>query len=140
MTTAAIILICGALSVHDADTIRCNGKPVRLSSIDAPELAQPCYDTDGQAWACGMAARDALRQLVASKTVRCVITGTDRYRRSLGICYVEVMDLNAWLVAHGWAVAYMHPDYEPQQAYARGHRRGVWAGKFEMPASWRKRR
>ena len=33
---------------------------------------------------------------------------TDRYGRIVAVCRASGEDLNGWMVAHGWALAYRH--------------------------------
>lgn len=32
------LMLCASLIVHDGDSLRCNGVPIRLAAIDAPEM------------------------------------------------------------------------------------------------------
>lgn len=52
------------------------------------------------------------------------------------------MDVGAWLLARGHAVAYMKPPkaYLAVEAAARKAKVGVWAGTFVRPDKWRARR
>jgi endonuclease YncB( thermonuclease family) len=65
---------------------------------------------------------------------------TDRYRRIVAVCWPGSVDLNAWILAQGWAIAYRYfsKQYVPQEDEARKARRGIWAGSFEEPCQWRK--
>ena len=49
------------------------------------------------------------------------------------------INLNAWMVEQGWAVAFRKYglDYVAQEDTARQSRRGLWVGTFEMPWDWR---
>src|SRR6185295_763651 len=49
----------GAVVVNDGDTVTVRGERLRLRGIDAPEFHQTCK-LDGQSYACGRRARDAL--------------------------------------------------------------------------------
>lgn len=90
MTLTCLIL---AAQIYDADTLRCANQRVRLTGLDAPELAQVCEDTP-----CGIISRDALRRLLNGKQVTCIISGTDKYGRSLGDCWLDMLDITM----HGW--------------------------------------
>jgi endonuclease YncB( thermonuclease family) len=74
--------------------------------------------------------------------VRCVGNGTDQYGRVLAICYLGGEDLNAMMVRDGQALAYRHYSrrYVGEENAARAAGRGVWAGEFEMPWDWRRRK
>ena len=49
------------------------------------------------------------------------------------------LDVNAWLVAEGWALAYRRYSdaYVEQESEARRSRRGMWRGEFVSPWEWR---
>ena len=49
------------------------------------------------------------------------------------------MDLNAWMVAEGWAFAYRRYSnaYVGEESAARAARRGVWRGEVVPPWEWR---
>jgi len=49
--------------VIDGDTLEINSEKIRLWGIDAPERQQRCTE-NGQAYACGNKAREALTQLI----------------------------------------------------------------------------
>ncbi|MEO3387424.1 thermonuclease family protein [Mesorhizobium sp. CAU 1741] len=126
----------GAASVVDGDTILLLGTRVRLSEIDAPEIAQTCMDPSGLAYACGERARSALIELIGGRQVTCAGRGLDRYGRLLGRCSAGATDLNRAMVEAGWAVAY--GDFNDAQAVARQESRGLWAGIFDQPQEWRR--
>ena len=62
-------------------------------------------------------------------------------RRVIAVCFKGAVNLNAWMVEQGWAVAFRKYgiDYIAQEDEARLARRGMWAGSFEMPWDWRAR-
>jgi endonuclease YncB( thermonuclease family) len=68
-----------------------------------------------------------------------VAKGRDRYGRIIAVCFTAGTNLNGWMVEQGWAVAFRRygNDYIPQEDRARTHRRGIWAGRFDMPWDWR---
>ena len=82
---------------------------------------QTCLDGKGREWECGNAATQKLKELINNQTVRCTDEGQDRYGRTLGICYVGDMDLQAEMVKSGMAVAYLRYSdrYEKEQNYAK---------------------
>ena len=123
--------------VIDADTVDIDGTRWRLFGIDAPETAQTCR-TWGRTWACGQAATEAL--VSRSAGMSCEGSETDIYGRSIGVCSAGGDDLNAWLVAEGWALAYRRyaEDYVGQEDEARTERRGIHRGEFVEPWNWRR--
>jgi len=62
------------------------------------------------------------------------------YGRFVAKCYQKGEDLNAWLVANGWAVAYRQYgwDYVSQEREAKAAKRGIWPRRFVMPWDWRR--
>lgn len=127
--------LSGRASVIDGDTLVIAGERIRLVGIDAPELAQQCRRA-GVAYGCGREARAALSGLAGSAPVTCSGWARDRYGRWLATCRSEGGNLNADMVADGWAVAF--GAHEAEQAAARAARRGLWAGDFQPPADWRR--
>ena len=101
---------------------------------------QTCLDDKGREWECGNVATQKLKELINNQMVRCTDEGQDRYGRTLGICYVGDMDLQAEMVKSGMAVAYLRYSdrYEKEQNYAKKVKAGIWAGEFKQPEVWRR--
>ena len=139
LAAAALALVQGQPHVTDGDTIRIGETRIRLEGIDAPEMSQRCTKADGSGWQCGAAAREALIQKIGDQSVRCEISGTDRYDRLLGTCWSGTVNLNGWLVQSGWAVAYQWYSmrYVDDEHVARAQRLNIWSGKFQMPDEFR---
>lgn len=131
---AATIRPSGAATVNDGDTLTVDGERIRLRGIDAPEYAQMCM-LNGKSYACGRAARDALRVLIGGRPVACAGWERDRYGRLLATCMAGDTDLNRSLVEQGWAVAF--GDFQAEEFSARQAGRGLWAGEFDRPRQWR---
>jgi len=128
-------------AVSDGDTIRSGQLRIRLHGIDAPERQQHCTTPEGARWACGNAARDALKTLVASvAALDCQITDVDRYGRLIMQCFAGEVDVGARLVRAGMALAYRRyaDDYIADEEAARAARLGLWAGQFDAPWEWRR--
>jgi endonuclease YncB( thermonuclease family) len=128
--------------VSDGDTLTVDGTKYRLDGIDAPEFNQVCLDDKGQKWDCGLAARDALANLIANRAVHCEDKGPDKVHpdRRIGICTCGSEELNKWLVREGWALnfePYAKGRFLPAQADAAKNRRGIWKGCFAAPTDWR---
>ena len=122
--------------VIDGDTVDIGGVRWRLHGIDAPESRQTCRAW-GRTWDCGTAATEAL--MSRAEGMSCEGSDTDRYGRSIGVCSSGGVDLNAWLVANGLALAYRRyaEDYVDDEEEARAERRGIHSGAFVAPWDWR---
>jgi endonuclease YncB( thermonuclease family) len=134
--------IIGIASVIDGDTIEIHGQRIRLFGIDAPESSQLCVRANGERWRCGQQASFALADRIGHAAVRCEPRDIDRYRRIVAVCFKGNEDLNRWMVANGWAVAYRRysVDYVADEDDARQNRINIWSGIFDMPWDWRAQR
>jgi endonuclease YncB( thermonuclease family) len=139
VSTATVVT--GLPRTIDGDTLRIGNSNIRLHGIDAPELSQSCR-RNGVNWACGRQAHEALRGFLGNSVAHCEIVDFDHFRRPIGRCSVGGLDVQEWMVAEGWAVAYRKysEDYVAAEAQAQNARKGVWSGQFELPWKWRQRR
>jgi endonuclease YncB( thermonuclease family) len=139
---AALAVVQGSPSVTDGDTIRMGETRIRLEGIDAPEISQTCTRSGGTRWKCGQQSKAALIEKIGKQTVSCTITGTDRYKRSIGTCFVGRLNLNQWMVQNGWSVAYARYSkiYVADEQQARRRRVNIWSGDFQMPNEFRSRK
>ncbi len=133
--------VAGHPTVLDGDTLEIDVQRIRLHGIDAPERRQTCA-VGGKPWDCGAEATRALVARIADRRVECAATDTDRYGRVVAVCRSGGADLNAWMVANGWALAYRRYtlDYVDQELAAQAARRGIWRGEFVAPWEWRRGR
>tara|TARA_R110002167_G_scaffold240175_3_gene445373 strand:- start:3392 stop:4141 length:750 start_codon:yes stop_codon:yes gene_type:complete len=131
--------ISGRAHVVDGDTINIGANKIRLSGFDAPESKQSCRRDDA-VYNCGLVATEALRQLTVGQTVRCQTSEKDRYGRWIGTCFVNDLNVGAWMVSKGYAVAYRRYSsaYIADEEAAKAQGRGLWAGSFVMPWDWRR--
>jgi endonuclease YncB( thermonuclease family) len=139
---AAEDFIEGRASVVDGDTIEIHGNRIRFRGIDAPESAQLCKTAAGRASRCGAASAKALASyLAASSPVRCTVSGTDQYGRSVADCVrAHGGNVSAWLVRNGYALdwpRYSGGAYDQYQTAAKKERVGLWQGEFQNPWDWR---
>lgn len=132
-------VITGNASVIDGDTLDIRGTRIRLVGIDAPEGRQVCARSNGAAWQCGDASSQALQRYLGRVPVRCEPTGQDRFNRTLATCFKGTEDINGWMVANGWAVAFRRYSlaYVAAEDRARVAKLGLWDGTFQMPWDWR---
>jgi endonuclease YncB( thermonuclease family) len=132
--------LIGQASVIDGDTIEIHGARVRLFGIDAPESDQLCHDARSYQYRCGQKASNALFDFVGRRLVECVEVDRDRYKRAVSVCTVGGTDIADWLVRNGLALdwpQYSKGGYAAAQAEAKREQRGMWAGNFKEPWTYR---
>lgn len=122
----------------DGDTLAVGETRIRLYGMDAVERTQTC-SINGEAWACGEAAKRALAEFLQLGQLSCRATGTDVYNRTVANCRVGGMDLSLAMIESGLAVAL--PDapqsYFKAEAQQREARNGIWRSGFVAPAEYR---
>jgi Staphylococcal nuclease homologue len=81
-----------------------------------------------------------LADKIGSRPVTCNSKDKDAYGRVVAICQVDGENLNAWMTAQGWALAYRRYStaYVRQEEQAKAAKRGVWKGEFIFPWEWRR--
>ncbi len=142
--------ITGYAKVIDGDTIRIKENKIRLYGIDAPENNQICSKpwlslnviTFNKDYECGLKTTSLLKKFVKNEIILCKKKSVDRYNRVVAICFKKKRDINSWLVRNGLAVAYTKysKKYIINENDAKKEKKGLWAGNFEMPWEWRKKR
>lgn len=139
-----IIFVSNEVRVLDGDTIELDKKlRIRFQGMDAPETKQECINRDTkEVWSCGITAKEALKVKIDNNEVSCSDEGKDRYGRQLSYCFVDGINLNAWMVREGYAVAYTDYDYSfiLDEFWARWNNKGIWNSEFTEPKVWRKRK
>ena len=125
--------------VVDGDSLRIEGRDIRLFGIDAPENDQTCTTEAGLTWACGQEVTDLLRKAVSGRPLRCELRGKDGFGRDLAICHLAHVNLNAWLVEEGWAFAFRKYSmmFDLQEKSAAVNRRGLHGQVMQRPAEYR---
>ena len=133
--------ISGVPKIREGDHLQIGNNRIRLGGIDAPSVDQLCLNTKGERWACGTAARDELIKHVGNKSWACQTRTIDRRGRTVARCQVDGEDIQKWLVANGWALAFVRitKDYEADEQAAREAKAGMWQGAFIAPWDWRVR-
>ena len=128
------------VQVTDGDTIKVNGKKIRFSGIDTPELNQTCVK-NGMVNPCGITAKKILIDKIYNNKVICISEGKDQYKRTLAECFVDDESLSSYLVRSGYAFAYRRysKKFIDDEDYAKSNKLGMWSMKFDYPWDWRKK-
>ena len=112
------------VAVVGGDTLRLDGRVVRLSGVDAPDRGDTCRNGAD----CGGAATAELARLVRDRRVECRLSGHDRLGRPFGDCMANGVDLSSAIVASGWGRAREdRPGLANLELRARQHGDGLWA-------------
>ena len=127
--------IAGSPIITDGDTIKITNKRIRFHGINATESEQKSKKNFRE-YRCGIVATEALVKKINKNQVRCIVQDRlDRYKRHIGVCFVETINLNQWIVRNGHAVAYRRysKDYIKDEDYAKKNKLGLWSGDFINP-------
>lgn len=136
MSLASVLEQVRVVQVADGDTIVVLSKDneqikVRLFGIDAPEKSQDF----------GKKAQKYLASLVSGKYIDIHVKDKDQYGRTVAVIKHANQDLNALVVASGYAWAYRtySNDYVRFEDEARANKSGLWQqSKPVAPWEWRK--
>jgi endonuclease YncB( thermonuclease family) len=107
---------------------------IRLFGIDSPESQQPYYKAAGK----------ALSRLTSGKDVDVVIKDTDSYGRTVGVIYLDNIDINLEMVTLGYAWWYRRfarsdEDLKQAEQFARSRKLGLWGDPDPIaPWDWRR--
>ena len=108
---------------------------IRLAGVDTPERKQPF----------GNKAKQALSNLAFQKQALVEIAAKDRYGRTIGVVFVDGLNVNAELVKQGMAWVYRkYTDDERLyilESEAKQAKRGLWLDENPIPPwEWRRGR
>lgn len=133
--------IVGTPTIFDGDTVQFGSQRLRLGAMASPEIDQQCLNEKGEPWACGIAARDALKAYAGNKQWTCQPIGSTQHGRVVGRCTAGGEDVEKWMVRNGWGLASAREakGYGADEAEARTSKAGLWAGAFVSPRDWRNR-
>jgi len=108
---------------------------IRLAGIDTPEKKQPF----------GNKAKQALANLAFQKQALIEVEVKDRYGRTVGVVFVDGLNVNAELVKQGMAWVYRKYTDDKRlytlESEAKQAKRGLWIDKNPIPPwEWRRGR
>jgi len=128
------------IKVVDGDTIHLNGKKIRFTGIDTPELNQTCIK-EGVVDQCGINAKEILIEKIGDNIVKCISEGKDQYKRTLAECFVNNESLSSYLTRSGYAFAYRKysKKFILDEDYAKEKKLGMWSMEFEYPWDFRRK-
>lgn len=156
VSNAAIRTLTGTVSkVSDGDTIHVTTSEqtklrVRLYGIDAPETYK-INNRTGQVNKAGQPYGDeswkAIEGKIMGKHVRLDIIDIDKYKRMVGMVWLDESNINLEMVSEGYAeafVEYLKPPYRSDfieaEHEARSAKKGIWSlPEYERPRDFRKR-
>ena len=133
------------IKISDGDTIKVNGEKIRFGGIDAPESyfngkKQTCKFNEKNIF-CGDISKNKLIEKIGDNSVDCVLEkNKDKYKRSIGECFVNGESLSVYMVRNGFAFdwpRYSFDKFSEDQEFAKKNNLGIWAMKFEYPWVWR---
>ena len=106
---------------------------IRLAGVDTPERKQPF----------GNKAKQALAKLAFQKQAIVEVETKDRYGRTVGVVFVNGLNVNAEMIGQGMAWVYRKYTNDQKlyalEAEAKQARRGLWATDKQIePWLWRK--
>ena len=153
---AAMRTVTGTITkVSDGDTIQITTPEqtklkVRLYGIDAPETPKINRQSGqvhqpGQPY--GVEAQKALKDKIMGKHVKLEILDIDKYRRMVGIVWLNERNINLEMIREGYAEAfieYLKPPYKSEflkaEQEARAGGKNIWSlPEHERPREFRMR-
>ncbi|MGI9305037.1 MAG: thermonuclease family protein [Gammaproteobacteria bacterium] len=113
--------------VQEDGSLRLRGKVVRLFGVYVPPTAHTCRSFE-QPLNCNSRAALALDFKIAAKGVRCENQRPNADGTITASCYSGGVDLSAYLLQRGWAVALPNAPFEyvALERIARSKGLGVW--------------
>ena len=138
-TLFADTLIGKVVSIADGDTVTLlndnQQTRIRLAEIDTPEKNQPY----------GKKAKNALSDFIFNKEVQVEVVTIDRYGRTVGIIFLDTLNINREMVKAGHAWVYVKYAKDKTlfdlEKNAKDNQLGLWAlpeGERIPPWQWRK--
>ncbi len=119
------------VSISDGDTIKVLNSEnrqikVRLFEIDAPEMSQSF----------GKKSKSKLSDLIFKKNVKVVFSEKDQFGRTLGIIYLDGLNINEEMIRTGFVWVYKHAkkkNLRDLQDEAKKNKFGLWSETNPTP-------
>ena len=125
------------------DTFVLQNYVFKLYAVAAPLREQHCTWSNGMDYECGTVSAQKLKEFIESDPVTCRVMSVNKRGEVLGACSIKdaegnTMDLGAYMVEEGWALALpeINPIYVPYQERAKAGLKGIWGGQFLAPWEW----
>ena len=140
-------IIEGKAIVVDGDTVKIKGEKIRFGGIDAPESyykgkKQTCIENNKKVF-CGQISKNKLIEKIGNSYLNCKIEkNKDKYKRSIGECFIKNESLSVFMVRNGYAFDwpyYSEGKFAIDEEYAKMNKLGFWNMKFEYPWIWREK-
>ena len=139
-------IIKGKAIIVDGDTIKIKGEKIRFGGIDAPESnfmfkRQTCIEDNKEIF-CGLISKYKLGEKIGNNSVNCKVENKDKYKRSVGECFIKEESLSVFMVRNGYAFDwpyYSNGKFANDQEYAKINKLGFWNMKFEYPWEWKEK-
>ena len=114
--------------VIDGNTLLLGDRAVQLAGIRAARRGTICEAPGGAPFDCGVAAANALSDLIRDATIDCALNGNGEGGRPLANCSAAGRAIDTAMVASGWAQAEPGATALAEiERRARSERRGLWA-------------
>jgi endonuclease YncB( thermonuclease family) len=125
--------LIGPARVRVDASLMIHGRTVQLAGIYVPPTTRFCQTFLSPA-RCNSRAALALDFHIGTRMVRCDVLGRSRDGGLVAVCWIagrymrERVDLGAWLISRGWALALPDAPFEyvALERIARSQGRGVW--------------
>ena len=108
---------------------------LKLAGLTAPPDGALCPSTGNNLpdWECGRGSRLALESAISGETLECRLFGPTVEDRINAECMAQTRNLNAWMLATGWAILLpewrgRNPEWDAAELAARRAQSMLWSG------------
>jgi endonuclease YncB( thermonuclease family) len=112
--------------------IRSGNVNISLFGVILPARNKLCIARSGSRWACGMSAVGALRNLIHSRSIDCLVhdDGVSDQTKVVGSCRIGHTDISLRMLEQGWAMqdkTTREKRYDEAADFGRQKGLGLWA-------------